>query len=91
MKKGAALFSATKKEIIIQEKFHEELWSVEVDRRQIEQVLLNIFVNAWQAMLGGGDLFLETENVVLDEGYKKSFEVVPGRYVKMSITDTEWV
>jgi CheY-like chemotaxis protein len=61
---------------------------VEADQGQIEQVLLNLFVNAWQAMSGGGDLSLETENVLLDEDCVKPFDLEPGRYVKISVTDT---
>ena len=65
-----------------------DIWSVEVDRGQIEQVLLNLYVNAWQAMPGGGTLCVETENVTLDERYGNTFSVEPGPYVKVSITDT---
>jgi two-component system cell cycle sensor histidine kinase/response regulator CckA len=49
---------------------------------------LNLYVNAWQAMPGGGDLYLESENIILHEGYTKSFFVAPGKYVKISVTDT---
>jgi len=82
------MFGRTRKEINIQEKFEENLWTVEVDRRQIEQVLLNIYVNAWQAMLGGGNLYIQTENIIIDENYSKPYQVEPGNYVKISITDT---
>lgn len=61
---------------------------MEVDRGQIEQVLLNLYVNAWQAMIDGGDLYLRTENVILDRSYVKPYTVEPGQYVKISITDT---
>jgi two-component system, cell cycle sensor histidine kinase and response regulator CckA len=61
---------------------------VDVDWGQIEQVLLNLYVNAWQAMPSGGSLFLETKNVILDEEYRKPFHVKPGKYAKISITDT---
>jgi PAS domain S-box-containing protein len=87
--KNADMFSRTKKEITIHKKFQEDLWSVEVDQGQIEQVLLNLFVNAWQAMPGGGNLFLETENVTLEENdYDKPYAISPGRYVRISISDT---
>ncbi len=86
--KCAQLFGRTKKEIRIHEKYQEDLWTTEVDRAQLEQVVLNIFVNAWQAMPGGGDLFIQTENVTLAEDYTRSFQVNEGRYVKVSITDT---
>ena len=49
---------------------------------------MNLYVNAWQAMPGGGNLYLETENVTLDKSYVKPFSVEPGKYVKISVTDT---
>ncbi|MFC1488512.1 PAS domain S-box protein, partial [Thermodesulfobacteriota bacterium] len=82
------MFGRTRKEINIQEKFEKNLWTAEVDHRQIEQVLLNIYVNAWQAMPGGGNLYIQTENVIIDEDYIKPYQVEPGKYVKISITDT---
>ena len=88
IKKQNRMFGRTKKEITIQGKYEENLWSVEVDRGQVEQVLLNIYVNAGQAMPEGGDLYIETENVTLDENYVKPFSIESGRYVKISVTDT---
>lgn len=88
IKKQNRMFGRTKKEITIRGKYEKDLWSVEVDRGQIEQALLNLYVNAWQAMPGGGNLYLETENVTLDETEVKPFSIEPGRYVKISVTDT---
>ncbi len=86
---SSAMFGRTKKEIQIHTKCQTSSLVVEVDRGQIEQVLLNMYVNSWQAMPpGGGELYLETKIVTLDEGYCKSHQVDPGRYVKVSITDT---
>jgi len=82
------MFGRTRKEINIQEKFEENLWAVGGDRGQIEQVILNIYVNAWQAMPGGGNLYIQGENTIIDENYGKPYHVKPGRYVKISITDT---
>ena len=82
------MFGRTKKEITVRGKYEEDLWTVEVDQGQINQVILNLYVNAWQAMPGGGDLYIQTENITLDENYAKPFTVEPGRYVKISITDT---
>ena len=82
------MFSNTKKEIKIYRKYQDEIWPVYIDRGQIEQVLLNIYVNAWQAMPGGGEIYLETANISLDENYVKPYDVAPGRYVKVSVTDT---
>ncbi len=88
IKEESRMFGRTKKEIIINSKYQDNLWSVEIDRGQIGQVLLNLYVNAWQAMPGGGNLYLETENVTIDENYVKPFSIEPGRYVKISVTDT---
>ncbi len=81
-------FGRTKKEIAVYLKLSPDLWAAEVDRGQIEQVLLNLFVNAWQAMKGGGSLYLSTENVILSESYTRSYDLPAGRYIKTSVTDT---
>ncbi len=88
IQRGAEMFGRTKKEIRIHQNIQEGLWIVEVDRNQMEQVMLNLFVNAWQAMPGGGDLYLSTQNVNLDESEVAPFGVEPGRYVRVSVTDT---
>jgi PAS domain S-box-containing protein len=88
VKKTSGTFSRTKKEIKIDRKYQQDIWTVEVDRVQIEQVLLNLYVNAWQVMPGGGELYLQTENITLDKDYVKPYEAEPGKYVKISITDT---
>jgi len=82
------MFGRTKKEITIRGKYEENLWSTEVDRSQIEQVLMNLYVNAVQAMSGGGDLYVHTENIIIDENYIKPFMIKPGKYIKTSVTDT---
>jgi len=88
MMKSSEMFGRTKKEITIHSKYQQGLWTVEVDQGQIEQVLLNLYVNAWQAMPGGGNLFIQTENVILDETYAKLFKLAPGKYVKIAVMDT---
>jgi CheY-like chemotaxis protein len=82
------MIGRTRKDIIIREKYEEDLWAAEVDQGQIQQVLLNLSVNAWQAMPGGGDLYIQTQNVDLDERYTKPFKAIPGKYVKISVADT---
>ena len=85
---SSTMFGRTKREIQIHTKMYNPSPVVEVDRRQIEQVLLNMYVNAWQAMPDGGELYLETRIVTLEDEYCKPYQAVPGRYVKVSITDT---
>ena len=82
------IFGQTKREISFHDKYDERLWTVEVDQGQLRMALLNLYINAWQCMPGGGDIYTQTENVTLDENYVKPFEISPGRYVKISVTDT---
>ncbi len=77
-----------KKEIKIHTEYQENVWTVDVDRGQMEQVLLNLYVNAWQAMPSGGDLFLKTKNVFLDEKAVRPYMVKAGPYVEISVSDT---
>ncbi len=89
VEKQSMLFQRAKKEINVHTEYADSLWTVEVDRNQIEQVLMNIYVNSWQAMPDGrGDLYVKTENVVLDESMVMPYQIKPGKYVKISVKDT---
>jgi PAS domain S-box-containing protein len=84
----AEVFGRTKKEIRIEGRYAEDLWCVEVDAGQIEQVLLNLYINGWQAMPAGGKLRIETRNMILDQTDAKVHDVSPGPYAQISVTDT---
>ncbi|MCD6305513.1 MAG: PAS domain S-box protein [Deltaproteobacteria bacterium] len=77
------------KMIDIELHLEEGLQTINADPAQLEQVMMNLGVNARDAMEEGGKLLLETENVVLDEGYcRDHLGARPGRYVLLSISDT---
>lgn len=86
--KSSALFQRTRKEIRLQTNLSQSPIVAEVDRQQIEQVMLNMYVNAWQAMPGGGELRVESSIVTLDDSYCEPYQATPGLYAKISITDT---
>jgi two-component system cell cycle sensor histidine kinase/response regulator CckA len=66
-----------------------ELWPVRADPTQIEQVIMNLVVNARDAMPTGGRMSIETANVELDELYASDhISVRPGRYVRLTVSDT---
>jgi len=85
---SSEIFGRTKKNIVIKRNLMEDLLPVEVDRVQIEQVLLNLFVNSMQAMPGGGDLILETSNTTDTEIDDSLYNSRHGKYVLLKITDT---
>jgi len=88
IQKTSSIFGRTRKNITIERKCAKDLWPARVDRGQIEQVFQNLYANARQAMPGGGEICLETENIILNEKQALSYDVKPGKYVKITVTDT---
>jgi PAS domain S-box-containing protein len=80
------MFGRAKKEIKLHAKYHDDLRTVEVDQSQFEQVVLNILINAWQAMPSGGDIFIQTENIADNGGHP--FISKKCGHVRIMITDT---
>lgn len=67
----------------------QALWTIRADPGQIEQVIMNLAVNARDAMIDGGKLVIETRNFVADEDYASSHRpMTTGRYVLLSVIDT---
>ena len=76
-------------DIVFATSLSEEGCTIEADPGQIEQVLMNLIVNARDAMPGGGEIIIETAEVQLDDMYAdKHMEVKPGRYVLLIVSDT---
>jgi len=88
VKETADTFGTTRKDIIVHQDFAENLYGIEVDQGQIEQVLLNLYVNAADAMPGGGDLFFKTMNATNKDMRGKPYVPKSGNYVLLTVRDT---
>jgi len=86
--KAVDMFGRTRKEIAIHCTLQKGISSVEADQSQMEQVLLNLFINAWQAMPGGGSLFLETHEAEMNGEEADILGLEQGRYVVITVADT---
>jgi PAS domain S-box-containing protein len=64
------------------------LGCIKADPGQIEQVIMNLVINARDAMPAGGKLTIETSNVYLDENYARQHAIAPGHYVMLAVSDT---
>ncbi|NOY68469.1 MAG: PAS domain S-box protein [Deltaproteobacteria bacterium] len=84
----AQIFSRTHKNIrVIPEYDAKNAWT-NVDAGQIEQVFLNLMVNAGHAMPNGGSIYLQTKRIDLEETEASAFGITPGNYIRISVTDT---
>jgi CheY-like chemotaxis protein len=75
--------------VVLQTALEPHLWPVLMDRGQLEQVLINLSVNARDAMRKGGTLLISTKNVTIDEFYAEIHPgIKPGRHVELQVADT---
>ncbi|MBU4258061.1 MAG: response regulator [Proteobacteria bacterium] len=88
IKETSDTFGRAKKEIVIYRELSDDLHAIEADPGQIEQVLLNLYVNAADAMPGGGKLILKTENTTHNNIKGKMYKPKPGNYVVLTVADT---
>ncbi len=88
VKEVSDTFGRTRKEITIHRELANDLYGIEADSTQIEQVLLDLFVNAADAMPSGGDLMLQTMNTSHKDMKGKVYRPKVGNYVLLTVTDT---
>ena len=88
VKKTADTFSRTKKGVNIQQELSDDLLAIEADIVQIEQVLLNLMINAADAMPGNGILTLKTTSVTGEDMEDKQYQPKPGDYALLMVIDT---
>jgi two-component system cell cycle sensor histidine kinase/response regulator CckA len=86
--KSSRMFGRTKKDVAVTTRLEPNLWTVEIDQGQIEQVLLNLYLNASQAMPGGGRIDIETQNHIFEVTETQKSYYKPGKYVRISVKDT---
>ena len=88
IKEQNLMFGRTNKDIVFKNEAKPDLWSVEADRGQIEQVLMNLYLNALQAMPSSGTLTTRTGNVTIEQDQYSPYYVKAGNYVNITIADT---
>ena len=81
------MFKRTRKDIEIVTRFIQEIWSVTADRSQMEHIIMNLLLNASEAMPENGRIALETDNIVLEKKKIGMDKIVSGRFVHLSIRD----
>jgi PAS domain S-box-containing protein len=81
-------FGRTRKDITVRKELANGPCAIRADQGQIEQILLNLYVNAADAMARGGDLFLKTAYVTHENMTGRQYHPRPGRYVLLTVTDT---
>lgn len=87
IKKIAEMFGRTRKDLVIHAEYGSGAQTIEGDRTQLEQAILNLLVNAGQSMPDGGEIVLGTGQVDLLADDAASYGVAPGRYVKLTVAD----
>lgn len=88
VQRSTKMFSRNRENIDFKTYLKEDLWVVDVDRVQMGQALLALFMRAADDMADGGDVCIETDNVILDKEYLTPYGVEPGPYVRVSVTDS---
>ncbi len=78
----------TRKDIIFHHALTNDLYTIEAEQDQIEQVLLNLYVNAADSMPSGGKIITNTKNVSHENIHSRNYDPKPGNYVQLTVKDT---
>jgi len=84
----ADMFARTRSELVVRKNLAPHLPAVEINPGQLQQVLMNLLINAWQAMPQGGEITLETRLVQVTDWQDLTWDLKPGHYVCLSVSDT---
>ncbi len=87
MRINLEMFRRTRKDIDIVSRYEPHLWSVTADRSQMEHIVMNLLLNASEAMPQNGRIVVESRNIVLHKAKVRLNKIVSGRFVKVSIED----
>jgi signal transduction histidine kinase len=87
VKKTVIMFGGSRREISITGEYQENLYIVRADQIQIEQVLFSLFTNAWEAMPDGGNIYIKTRDIVLNNSDARPFGAPAGKYAQVTVTD----
>jgi len=82
------IFGKAKMGITIHKELADGLFTTEADEAQLKQILLDLYLNAAEAMLDSGDLTVKTSNVTHEDMKDKEYDTKPGNYVLLTVTDT---
>ncbi|MFH2059111.1 MAG: ATP-binding protein [Pseudomonadota bacterium] len=81
------IFQRSRKDLIIETRLTKNIWIVHADQSQIEQIIMNLLLNASEAMPGNGTMVIETHNVVLEKKTIGADKIVSGRFVHFCVQD----
>ena len=84
----ASMFCRTKKELVLHTYYNNTNKVTEADSGQIRQAIINLLVNAWQAMPNGGDINIVTEDITIKDMENTLYKISSGDYIKISISDS---
>jgi len=88
IKKTSNMYGRTNKGILIESDYLTDIWTVDVNESQIEQILLNLLINAGHAMPKGGNIHISTENAEIEDECQIIQVPSPGPYIKITVRDT---